>query len=98
MSTEGNRLLRYRKDIPKQLHDILLPKNKEELEKLEINLLARDVGRADRRRAFTLWQQYNLPLKYRRMISRYAEIKVRLIELIKRLTNRWRQDNDGSVL
>ena len=78
-------ILRYMEGIPEDLLYIFLPNNEEDLIILEANLLARAVGKRERRDVFDLCRQYNLPVKYRRESVRRTMIAVRILELKKRL-------------
>lgn len=95
---EYSLVLRYVRGIPKQLLYIFLPTDEEGLILLEANLLARAIGKRDRRDVFSICKQYNLPVKCRRESGRYLRTIAKLNERRKRLDNRWRDNNEGGVL
>ena len=83
-------VLNYIKDIPKQLLYIFMPSTPEGLEKLEANLLTKALGRPAKQAARILRKQHQdaLPLSARRWSLRYLKIRVALMELKKRMSNR----------
>lgn len=88
-------LLKYVKNIPKDLLSIFIPKTEKGLAQLEANLLAKTLDRPHKLAAKKLRAQYqnDLPLSARRYTLRRLKIAIKIIELRKRLADRWKDDN-----
>lgn len=91
-------LLNYVKNIPKSLLYIFVPKTEKGLAELETNLLQKQLDRPDKIKAKQLRIQHHLPIKSRRWSLRRIQIAVKILELKKRLSNGWKDSNEGGVL